>query len=112
MKTRLIALSCLLALATIIAGAQTTDDGFQMARVVSIDRVPANAQHPENADQYKISMQLGGTIYSCHATGSPAIFLDWSPNKEFPAKLTDKVLQVKGPHGLVDLNVVGKKTPK
>ena len=112
MQTRSIALSFFLITATLVATAQTTDDGFQMAKVVSIDRVPADARHPENADQYKISMLLSGTIYTCHATGSPAIFLDWSPNKEFPAKLTDKIMQVKGPQGLVDLNVVGKKTPK
>ena len=113
MKTRLIALSCLLAMTTIVAAAQSVDDGIQMARVVSIDRVPADAQHPEKADQYKISMRIGDTIYSCHATGSPAIFIDWSPNKEFPAKLNDKVLQVKSPDGqIVDLNIVGKKTAK
>jgi hypothetical protein len=112
MKARSIVLSFLLIMATLVAAAQTTDDGFQMAQVVSIDRVSADARHPENADQYKISMRLGDAIYTCHATGSPAIFLDWSPNKEFPAKLTGKVMQVKGPQGLVDLNVVGKKTPK
>ena len=112
MKTRLIALSCLLITATVVAIAQNADDGFQMATVVSIDRVSADARHPENADQYKISMRLGDIIYSCHATGSPAIFLHWSPNKEFPAKLIDKVLQVKGPNGQVDLNVVGKKAVK
>ena len=66
-----------------------------MARVVSIDKVPADAQHPENADRYKISMRLGDTVYSCHASGPAAVFLDWSPGKEFPAQLNGKILQVK-----------------
>jgi len=84
-----------------------------MARVVSIDKVPADAQHPENADRYKISMRLGDTVYSCHASGSAAVFIDWSPGKEFPAQLNGKVLQVKNKDGqLVEMTVVGKKTPK
>jgi hypothetical protein len=41
------------------------------------------------------------------------VFLDWSPGKEFPAKLIGKILQVKSPNGqLVEMTVVGKKTPK
>ena len=113
MKRFWTALLCFVTLATMLAYAQSADEGYQMATVVSIDRVPADAQHPENADRYKISMRLGNTIYSCHASGNPAVFLDWSPGKEFPAKLNDKVLQVKSPNGqVVDLNIVGKKTPK
>jgi hypothetical protein len=112
MKTRLIALSCLLTLATVVAVAQNSDEVYPMATVVSIDKVPANAQHPENADRYKISMRLGDTIYSCHANAPTAVFLDWSPGKQYPAKLMDKVLQVKGPHGQVDLNIDHKKTAK
>ncbi len=108
-----IVLMCFITLAAMLAHAQGMDEGFQMATVVSIDRVPADAQHPENADRYKIAMRLGNTIYSCHANGGPAVFLGWSPGKEFPAKLNDKVLQVKSPNGqIVDLNIVGKKTPK
>jgi len=113
MKIALVALSCLLAMATILAAAQSADEGFQMARVVSIDKVAANAQHPEDADRYKISMRLGDTVYSCQANAPAAVFIDWSPGKEFPSKLDGKVLHVKGPQGqMVDLNVVGKKTSK
>jgi hypothetical protein len=108
-----IVLACVVAMAATLVCAQSADDGFQTATVVSIDRVPADAQHPENADRYKISMRLGNTIYSCHANGSPAVFLGWSPNKEFPARLDSKVLLVKSPNGqVVDLNIVGKKTLK
>jgi hypothetical protein len=113
MKKRWIVVMCFVTLAATLAYAQGMDEGFQMATVVSIDRVPADAQHPENADRYKIFMRLGNTVYSCHANGGPAVFLGWSPGKEFPAKLNDKVLQVKSPNGqIVDLNIVGKKTPK
>ena len=113
MKKCWIVLTCFVAMATMLASAQSADEGFQMATVVSIDKVPADAQHPENADRYKISMRLGNTVYSCHANGGPAVFLGWSPNKEFPARLDGKVLQVKSPNGqVVDLNIVGKKTPK
>jgi hypothetical protein len=113
MKTLLAALVCVVAVVAVFAYAQTADEGFQMARVVSIDRVPADARHPDNADLYKISMRLGDTLYSCHASGSPAVFIDWSPGKEFPTKLNGKVLQVKSPSGqIVDLNIVGKKTVK
>jgi len=113
MKKCRIALLCFVTMAAMLAYAQNADEGFQMATVVSIDKVPADAQHPENADRYKISMRLGNTVYSCHAHAPAAVFLDWSPGKQFPSRLNDKVLQVKGPNGqVVDLNIVGKKTPK
>lgn len=113
MKKCWIVLTCFVAMTAMFAYAQSADEGYQMATVVSIDKVPADAQHPENAGRYKISMRLGNTVYSCHANGGPAVFLDWSPGKQFPARLNDKVLQVKGPNGqVVDLNIVGKKTPK
>ena len=100
------------ALLATLAFAQAADEGFQPARVVSIDRVPADARHPEKGDQYKVSMRLGDMLYLCQASASPAVFLDWSPNKEFPAKLEGKTLLVNGPHGQVQLNVTGKKTAK
>ncbi len=113
MKKCWMALSCFITIAAMLAYAQNADEGFQMATVVSIDKFAADAQHPENADRYKISMRLGNTVYSCHAIGNPAVFLGWSPGKEFPAQLYGKVLQVKSPNGqVVDLNFVGKKTPK
>ena len=113
MKFWLVALSCLLLMASIFVSAQSEDAGYQMASVVSIDKVPANAQHPENAGHYKISMRLGDTVYLCHGEGGPAVFIDWSPGKEFPAKLDGKALLVKGPNGqVVNLNVTGKKAVK
>ena len=111
-KFSITVLACLALLAA-IAHAQGAEDGFQTAQVVSIERVAADARHPENADQYKIAMGMGSTIYMGHASGSPAIFIDWSPNKEFPARLNGKVMQVKSPSGqMVDLNITGKKTAK
>ena len=113
MKKCSMAVLCLITLAAMLAYAQSADEGFQPATVVSIDRFPADAQHPENADRWKISMRLGGTIYSCHANGGPAVFLGWSPGKEYPARLNGKVLEVKSPNGqMVEMNIVGKKTPK
>ena len=113
MKKPWMALVYVVLAAAMLAHAQSADEGYQMATVVSIDKVPADAQHPENAERYKIFMRLGNTVYACHANGGPAVFLDWSPGKQFPARLDDKVLQVKGPNGqVVDLNIVGKKTPK
>jgi len=86
---------------------------LQTATVVSIDKVAADARHPEKGDQYKIAVRMGNTVYMCHGSGPAAAFLDWSPGKEFPAKLSDKILQVTSPNGqVVDLNIVGKKTPK
>jgi len=107
MKKIAFALLCCLAICTLLAYAQTT------ATVVSIDKQSADARHPEKGDQYKIAMRMGNTVYMCHGSGPAANFLDWSPGKEFPATLIDKVLQVTGPNGqVVDLNIVGKKTPK
>ena len=107
------ALACFVVMAAMLAYAQGADEGYQTATVVSIDKVAADAQHPENADRYKIFMRMGNTVYSCHASAPAAAFLGWSPGKEFPAKLNDKVLQVTSPSGqVVDLNIVGKKTPK
>jgi hypothetical protein len=113
MKKCSMALLCLVAMGATLAYAQNADEGFQMATVVSIDKVAADAQHPENADSYRISMRLGNTVYSCHANGNPEVFLGWSPGKEFPARIDGRVLQVKSPNGqVVDLNIVGKKTAK
>ena len=113
MKTRWVALSCCIAMAAMLAYAQSGDEGYQMARVVSFEKLAANAQHPEDADRYKIAMSLGGTVYMCHASGPIAVFMGWSPGKELPAKLNDKVMLVKSPSGqIAELNIVSKKTPK
>ncbi|MDR3747722.1 MAG: hypothetical protein P4M04_06170 [Acidobacteriota bacterium] len=113
MKRCLVALTCCITLATTFAFAQGADEGYQMARVVAFEKVSANAQHMENSDQYKISMRLGDTVYACRASGPAANFLDWHEGKEFPANLNGKVLLVKSPNGqVVELTVVGKKTPK
>jgi hypothetical protein len=109
----LIALLCCVATFAMLAYAQSADEGYQMARVVSFERFAANAQHPEDSDRYKISMRLDNTVYSCHGSGPAAVFIDWSAGKEFPAKLNGKILLVKSPNGqVVELNIVGKKTPK
>ncbi|MGC2108087.1 MAG: hypothetical protein WA655_01130 [Candidatus Korobacteraceae bacterium] len=113
MKTCLAALLCCFTMTAMLAYAQSGDDGYQMARVVAFEQVAANAQHPENADQYKIGMRLGDTIYNCHANAPAATFIDWVAGKEFPAKLNGKVLLVKNPNGqVVELTIVGKKAPK
>lgn len=113
MKTRLLALSCCITLAAMLAYAQGADEGYQMARVVAFERVAADAQHMEGSDRYKISMRLGDTVYACHASANAAVFMDWTTGKEFPAKLNGKVLLVKNPDGqIVELNIVGKKTAK
>lgn len=113
MRTRLIALSCCIALTAMFAYAQTGD--FQPATVVSIDKLASNAQHPEEGDHYRIGMRMGDTIFICRGSGSPALYMGWSPNKEFPAKvdLKAKTLTVKGPNDqLVELTITGKKTAK
>ena len=113
MKTCLVGLLCCLTMAAMLADAQSADEGYEMARVVSFEKVAADAQHMENSDRYKISMRLGNTVYACHASAPAAVFIDWSTGKEFPAKLNGKVLLVKNPNGqVVELNIVGKKTPK
>lgn len=113
MKTCLLALTCFVTMAAMLTHAQGADEGYQMARVVSFERVAADAQHMGDSDRYKISMRLGSTVYACHASAPTAVFIDWTTGKEFPAKLNDKVLLVKNPNGqVVELNIVGKKTPK
>jgi hypothetical protein len=100
-------------MAAMLAYAQSADEGYQMARVVSFEKLAADAQHMENSDRYKISMRLGDTVYACHASAPAAVFIDWSAGKEFPAKLNGKILLVKNANGqVVELNIVGKKTPK
>ena len=111
MKTCWVLLVCI-AIAATLANGQGTDEGLQTAKVVSIDHIPADARHPEKADQYKVAMRLGDTVYLCQSSAPPSAFLDWSPNKEFPAKLDGKMLLVNWPHGLVTLNITGKKTAK
>ncbi|HYV75127.1 MAG TPA: hypothetical protein VFB24_12785 [Candidatus Binatia bacterium] len=112
MKTWLVRLLLSITIFATHLPAQTAA-ALQTATVVSIDKVAADARHPEKGDQYKIAVRMGNTVYMCHGSGPAAAFLDWSPGKEFPAKLSDKILQVTSPNGqVVDLNIVGKKTPK
>ena len=109
MLKRLTALLCCCVLFATVAFAQTAD----MATVVSIDKLAAETKHPEKGDQYKISMRIGNTLFMCHGSGPASSFLDWSPGKQFPTKVSDKVLEVTGPNGVVvDLTITGKKTAK
>ena len=109
MKRSSMILLCCLLLCALLANAQFGDK----ATVVSVDKQSADARHPEKGDQYKIAMRMGNTIYMCHASGPASNFLDWSPGKEFPARLNDKVMQVTGPNGtVVDLNITGKNAAK
>jgi len=111
MKKCLVALSCCVIVAAMLAYGQSPDEGYQPATVVSIEKVAVSAQHPENGDQYKIFMRMAGVLYGCRASAPAAVFIDWSPGKEYPAKLNDKILLVKGPGGPAELNIF-KKTPK
>jgi hypothetical protein len=113
MKKCVVALSCCIVLAAMLAFAQGADEGYQMARVVAFERVAASAQHMENSEQYKMSMRLGDWIYNCRASAPAAVFLDWTAGKEFPTKVNGKVLLVKNPDGqVVELNILSKKAPK
>ena len=113
MKTSLAVFACWVTMAAMLAFAQSADDGFQMARVVAFEKVAADAQQMADSDHYKISMRLGDVVYNCHASAALAVFIDWTAGKEFPAKLNGKALMVKNPNGqVVELNIVGKKTPK
>jgi len=106
---------CLMTATAVLTFAQGMDEGFEMARVVAFDHVAANAQHMENSDQYKMSMRIGDTVYSCIGSGPASTFIDWSINKEFPAKLenNNKTMLVKSPNGqIVQLTVKGRKAAK
>ncbi len=113
MKVFFAALLCCCMMTAVFAYAQM-DEGFQMARVVAFDHVAANAQHMENSDGYKVSMRLGDTVYSCVTSGPASTFIDWSINKEFPAKLdSNKIMLVKSPNGqVVQLTIKGRKAAK
>lgn len=112
MKKWAVALFCV-AVAAVLACAQGAEEGYQPATVVSIEKLAANAQHPEYGDRYKISMRLVDTLYLCEGSGATSVFMDWTRGKEFPAKVNGKALLVKNPNGqTVELKIVGKKTPK
>src|SRR5215469_9588257 len=80
MKTSWVLVLCI-AMAGTLAYGQSGDAGYQTATVVSIDKVAADARHPEKAGEYKVAMRMGNTLYMCQSSASPAAFLDWSPNK-------------------------------
>ena len=111
MKRCLLALSCCIALAGLLAYGQSADEGYQTATVISIEKLAADAQHMEKGDQFKISMSMGGAIYLCKVSAPSATFMEWTSGKEFPAKENGKVLQVKNRNGqIVELNIAKKKT--
>jgi len=87
-------------------------EGFTPAKVIAIERAANSEQHPEKADNYKISMRLGDTNYNCTANAPVQAFMDWTTTKSFPAKLSadGKTLQVKVTSGdIIDMKVKGKK---
>jgi hypothetical protein len=113
MKLRFAAVACGMAMIAAVAFAQNTDAGYQSATVISIEKLAADAQHPENGDQFKIAMRMADTIYLCRSSAPSAAFLDWSSGKQFPARLNGKVLEVKNFDGqMLQLNITGKKKPK
>jgi hypothetical protein len=113
MRRLLIVVACSLAMSAMLAYAQDMDDGYQLAHIVSIDKMAADAQHMSDTDRYKINMRMGDTLYKCEANGSASLFMGWSPGKDFPAKLNDKTLLVKSPNGqIAELTVRGKKVGK
>lgn len=100
-------------MAAMLALAQSPDEGFQSATVVAFERVPADAQHMANGDQYKISLRLGNVVYACHASAPASVFIDWTTGKEFPVRINDKIMLAKNPNGqVVELRIVGKKIQK
>jgi hypothetical protein len=116
MKIRLVALSCCITMAAMLAYAQGADEGYQTAKVVAFERLAAEAQHMADSDRYKISMRMADTVYACRASAPASVFLDWTVGKEFPAKVSGKdgkMLLVKNPNGqAVELTITGKKTAK
>ncbi|MFZ0286567.1 MAG: hypothetical protein WAL32_15165 [Terriglobales bacterium] len=110
MKTRVAAMLCCVTMAAMFAYAQSPDEGYQTATVVSIEKLAADAQHMEKGDQFKISMNMGGVLYLCKVSAPAALFMDWTRGKEFPAKENDKLLLVKNRNGqIVELNITKKK---
>lgn len=106
MKTRVVILVCCVALTAVLACAQAMDDGFQPARVVGIEKMAENAQHMSDETRYKISMRLNGAVYQCQVSAPVSTFIDWSPGKEFPAKVDGKTLLVKNLNGqIVTMNI-------
>ena len=116
MKTCLVALSCCITMIAMLAYAQTADEGYQMARVVAIERVAANAQHMENEDNYKISMRLGDTRLCLPRQRSRCDVYGLDHRQRISCQIKrpkGKVLLVKNSNGqIVEMNIVGKKTPK
>lgn len=108
-----VALLCCFVFCAVLGYAQSAEQGFQTARIVQFERVPQDTQHPERADQYKMTMRLGDTIYNCHTSGPAATFLNWTMNKELPAQVNGKTMLVKNFDGqIVQLSITGKKTAK
>jgi len=106
MKTRVAIVLCCIAVATVMAFAQGMDEGFAPARVAGIEKMAENAQHMSDETHYKISMRLNGALYQCQVSAPVSTFIDWSPGKEFPAKVDGKTLLVKNLDGkIITMNI-------
>ncbi len=106
MKTWLVAILCCFTMAATLAYAQGADEGYQTARIVSFEKLAGNVQHPENDDQYKMALKIGDTVYLCKASAPYRTFMDWTINKELPARVSGKTLTVKNfDSQLVDLKI-------
>ena len=112
MKKLIIAVWCCITIAAMLAHAQSGDEGYQTARVVSIEKLAYDGKVAD-VDRFKISMRMSDVVYNCRSTAPAATFMEWTVGKEFPAKENGKTLQVKNRDGkVVDLEITGKKKPK
>ena len=112
MRVRSIAvLGCIFLIGILAVG--QLDGGFQPAKIVSFEKLANSMQHPENNDRYKMAMRLGDTLYLCQASGPVKDYMDWTINKELPARVDGKVMHVKNFDGqILQLTITGKKKPK
>ena len=95
MKRRVIALSCCIAMAAVLAFAQGAEEGYQMARVVAFEGWRQKRAAYGKFGTVQDSMRLGDSGSTIAAPAPRLRFLTWTAGKEFPIKVNGKVLLVK-----------------
>jgi hypothetical protein len=88
--------------ACILAGAQSPTMQYQDGKIIAVEKLPApastggtDAPMASQVEEYKISIQVGDTVYICRYTSHSDQDLAWTKGKDGQVRIKGKTMYVK-----------------
>ena len=92
----------LLGAACVVAGAQSQTPQYQDGKIIAVEKLPApastggtDAPMASQVEEYKISIQVGDTVYVCRYTSHSDQDLSWTKGKDVQVRIKGKTLYAK-----------------